>query len=272
MKMWKIQSIGLAAKFNLLAISLILATSIGICFFIVRLEVSGYYAELLSHGKTIADTTSKNCEYGVYTEDRASLLPILDSLSTDSDIAYVSVLNLEGRVLENRVFQEVTEIPPFPFGDINQAKTVAARDVTDARQDLQYVEILYPVLGSSGGVTDALLPGGSLPPAAKIIGYLRLGLTQDSLKRRIRQLLISTILVTTVIVLFGSLLSVFLSKRITSPIQRLITATQDIAEESSIRPSIYAAMTRSPSWPGPSSICAAACAITIRRSKRALPS
>jgi len=229
MKMWNIHEIGLAAKFNLLAISLILATSIGISFFMVRLEASGYYAELLSHGKTIADTTSKNCEYGVYTEDRASLLPVLDGLSTDSDIAYVSVLNLEGRVLENRIFQEAAQIPPFPFDDMGQAKTVVARDVIDARHDRQYLELLYPVLGSTGGVTDVLLPGGSLRPATKIIGYLRLGLTQDSLRRRIRQLLGSTILVTSVIVLFGSLLSMFLSKRITSPIQRLKAATQDIA-------------------------------------------
>ena len=227
--MWNIHEIGLAAKFNLLAISLILATSIGISFFMVRLEASGYYAELLSHGKTIADTTSKNCEYGVYTEDRASLLPVLDGLSTDSDIAYVSVLNLEGRVLENRIFQEAAQIPPFPFDDMGQAKTVVARDVIDARHDRQYLELLYPVLGSTGGVTDVLLPGGSLRPATKIIGYLRLGLTQDSLRRRIRQLLGSTILVTSVIVLFGSLLSMFLSKRITSPIQRLKAATQDIA-------------------------------------------
>jgi diguanylate cyclase (GGDEF)-like protein len=226
----KIQKLGVAAKFNLLTISLILATSIGICYFMVRLEVSTYYAELLSHGKTIADTTSKNCEYGVYTEDRASLLPVLEGLSSDADIAYVSVLNLEGRVLENRVFQEATGIPAFPFGDINQVKTVVARDVTDMRNDRQYLEILYPVLGSTGGAADVLLPGGSLRPETKIIGYLRLGLTQDSLRNRIHQLLTSTILVTSVIVLFGGILSVFLSKRITLPIQRLKAATQDIAE------------------------------------------
>jgi len=230
MKMWDIQEIGLAAKFNLLAISLILATSIGISFFMVRLEVSGYYAELLSHGKTIADTTSKNCEYGVYTEDRASLLPVLDGLSSDSDIVYVSVLNFDGHLLESRVFQEAAWIPPFSFGDMGQVKTVVARDVTDVRHDRRYLELLSPVLGSTGGVTDVLLPGGSLRPATKIIGYLRLGLTQDSLRRRIRQLLVSTILVTSVIVLFGSLLSMFLSRRITLPIQRLKAATQDVAE------------------------------------------
>ena len=230
MRKWKIHSCGLAAKFNLLAISLILATAIGISFFMVRLEVSGYYGELLSHGKTIADTTSKNSEYGVYTEDRASLLSALDGLASDADIAYVSVLNLEGRVLVNRVFQEVTEIPPFPFGDIKYAKTVETRDVTDSLHDRQYLEILYPILSSSSGVTDALLPDGSLQPTTKIIGYLRLGLTQERLRIRIRQLLISTVLVTFVIVLFGSLLSVFMSRRITLPIQRLKKATQDIAD------------------------------------------
>ena len=229
MKMRKRTEFGLAAKFNVLAISLILATAIGICFFMVRLEVGSYYGELLSHGKTIADTTSKNCEYGVYTEDRASLLPVLDGLSTDATIAYVSVLNRDGRVLESRVFQEAAEIPPLPFGEIGRTRTVTARDITDPRHDRQYLEILYPVLGSTSGATDVLLPGGSALTDAKTIGYLRLGMTRDGLRQRIRELLVSTVLVTSVIVLIGGLLSVFLSKRITSPIQRLKAATQDLA-------------------------------------------
>jgi len=221
---------GLAAKFNLLTISLILATSIGICFFMIRLEIRTYYEELLNHGKTIADTTAKNCEYGVFTEDQFSLLPVIEGLSSNPDIAYASVLTKGGRMLTARMFQPAEQMPASPFADIPQVALVVHQDFENKQNGRQYIEIIYPVVGSVGGITDALLQSGELQPAPKTIGYLRLGLTQDGLKLRIQQLLISTMLVTAVIVLIGGMLSVFLSKRFTAPLGLLKAATYEIAQ------------------------------------------
>ena len=94
----------LATKLNLLISTLILATAAGICLFMIRMEMTNSYRELLNHGKTIASTTARNCEFGIYTENRSLLLPILESLSADSEIAYVSVMNRKRAVLASRVF------------------------------------------------------------------------------------------------------------------------------------------------------------------------
>jgi diguanylate cyclase (GGDEF)-like protein len=221
---------GIAAKYNLLSIVLILATSLGISFFMIRLEISGYYAELLTHGKTIADTTAKNCEYGLYTEDKPSLLSVVEGLSSDSDIAYVAILTKDGRQLVSRVFQATAGMPASPFDNTPLAETAVHTDFIQAQNGRRYLEILHPVGGNLGGVSDELLQNVTVRQQPKIIGYLRLGLTQDRLNHRIHQLLTSALFVTTSIVFFGGILMVIMSKRITSPLRELKAAIRDIAE------------------------------------------
>jgi diguanylate cyclase (GGDEF)-like protein len=220
----------LAAKLSLLTISLILAASIGICLFMIRTEITNYYAELLNHGETIADTTSKNCEFGVYTEDRASLSRVIEALSVDADIAYVSVMNRGMQALASRVFKKAGEIPALPFRDIGAAGGMVHEDFINRKDGQRYIELLVPVVSVTGAeFEDALFPGRAVRREPKVIGYLRLGLTQEGLRKRIRQLLLSTTLFTTVLLILGSGLTILLTRRITSPLMRLKAATQDIS-------------------------------------------
>ena len=151
----------LAAKLNFLTILLILVTSAGISIFVFRTESLSYYQELLSHGRTIADMTSKNCEYGIYTEDRLSLLPVIESLSVDPAIAYVSVMNRQDRSLVSKVFKQSLEMPALPFSDdIHGARGIVHEDFINKQDGRRYIEIFAPVAGAaSGHITDVLLQG-----------------------------------------------------------------------------------------------------------------
>jgi signal transduction histidine kinase len=221
----------LAAKFNTLTISLVLATAAGICAFIIHLEMTNYYSALLSHGTTIAETTAKNCELGVYTKDSASLIQVLKGLATDADIAYASVVNRENRQLASQIFSGSgsTLETDFPLDD--STRLVQYRDVSDKRDKLQYTEILYPITGSSGkDISNVLFTAGPNAATSEVIGYLRLGLTQASLQKRIRQLILSATLFTACVVLIGTGFTILLSRRITSPLKRLTAVSQHVAE------------------------------------------
>lgn len=225
------KKLNLAAKFNLLTIVLIVATSVGICLFVIRLETTNYYRELLNHGTTIADTTAKNCEFGIYTENQASLLAVLESLSTDPQIAYVSVMNRRHQVLASRVFRGAGDQPEHPVPINDKPTTIVHRDVIDGRDGQRYIEVICPVASASGiDITDVLLKGDEVSREPTVIGYLRLGLTQEGLQKRIRQMLVSITLFTSMLVIFGIGLTLFLTKRITSPLARLTAVTQDISE------------------------------------------
>ncbi len=220
----------LAAKLSLLTISLILAASIGICLFMIRTEITNYYTELLNHGETIADTTSQNCEFGVYTEDRASLSRVIEALSVDEDIAYVAVMNRGMQALASRVFKKAGEIPDLPFRDIGAAGGMVHEDFINRKDGQRYIELLVPVVSVAGAeFADALFQGKTARREPQVIGYLRLGLTQEGLRKRIRQLLLSTTLFTTVLLILGSGVTILLTRKITLPLMRLKAATQDIS-------------------------------------------
>jgi nitrogen fixation/metabolism regulation signal transduction histidine kinase len=219
----------LAAKFSALAISLIVVTAVGICLFTVRMEVANYYQELLNHGITIADSTSQNCEYGVYTGDEGTLHQAVQGLSTDKDIVYVAVLSADGRVLARKVFRTSLEIPGDLHGTVTSVSQVRHADYVNSGDGERYLEILYPITTGQEGITDPLLQT-AVVMEPKIIGYLRLGLTQEGLRKKIRLLIISVALFTSVLVVLGSVLSIYLSRKITSPVEQLKAATQEIAK------------------------------------------
>ncbi len=223
----------LAAKFNILTILLVLVTAAGTCLFMIRMEMSQYYQELLNHGKTIADTTARNCELGIYTENEALLLLVLEGLGSDSEIAYVSIINRRHTVLASRVFKGVNKQLPARAIPINDNSTaVRHADIEDENTGRQYIEILSPLKSVAYQDVSGSLFREKQPSVAEpaVIGYIRLGLTQEGLQKRIRQMFFSLAVFTTVIVLLGTAFTVFLTRKITSPLQRLRTATQDIAE------------------------------------------
>jgi signal transduction histidine kinase len=224
--------LSLATKFNLLSIALILITAAGICLFMIRMEMTNNYRELLSHGKTIADTTARNCEFGMYTENRSLLLPVLESLSADSEIAYVSVMNRKRAVLASRVFiGKSKQLPNHSILIDESSAAIQHADFIDAQDGRKYTEILCPLMSEGhNGITDVLLRSEAVSPESSVIGYVRLGLTHEVLQKRIQQMLISVIVFTIALVLIGMALTVLLTRKITSPLKRLTQATQSIAE------------------------------------------
>ncbi len=221
----------LAAKFNALTIALILATAIGICVFMLYMEVQHSRNILRTHGETITSTTAKNCEFGIYTENRELLLSILKKLSSDPDIAYVSVMNRHYSAIATHVFNNTTTVPEQSLIPEKNDIQVHHQSLIDKKTEVQYFDIVYPVV--SGEQDDMAHAAVKMKPAMlqpKIIGYVRLGLTQADLQNRIRNLILSTIAFTAFLVLLGAILIVVLSRRITSPLERLTTAAIDMTE------------------------------------------
>jgi len=223
--------VSIAAKFNILTITVILATAVGICLFMIRLEESAHYNALVNHGKTIADTTAKNCELGMYTENSETLFPVLDGLSTDAELAYVSVLNRKGLPLAARVFKGSGNQLERPVLISDGENEVVYRELTESGSGQRYIEILYPVRGASANdINDVIFKDDQALRKPVTIGYLRLGLTQEGLRKRLHELILSAVLFTSLLVLIGSGCAILWSRRITSPLKRLIAATQDVAE------------------------------------------
>ena len=222
--------LGLTAKFNLLTIALILATSFGIATFVTLSGRANHYESLLRKGTTAAGILAQNSEYGIYAEDRHSLRQIVESLNADADVAYVAVMNQSMQALVTNLLSPSVGIPAHegPLPSTMEHRTFQGKD------GKEYISIVTPVMSRAQGSSDALFPtlgpGDEGAIEVERIGYVVLVLNQERMQREAQKFLISTALFTSLLGLLGIGLTVLLTRRIAAPIEELVRVTHDIAE------------------------------------------
>jgi signal transduction histidine kinase/CheY-like chemotaxis protein len=224
------KGIGLSTKFNLLAISLILTTAVGIAVFVIRGEIKNAHQELINHGQAIADIVAKNSEYGVYTKDRESLLQIVEALKTDSNIAYIAIIDHKGSPLVQEYFKSTVQLPSKLTPEmVSISKRLPQEEFINRQDGMPYVDIRVPVMGGPNEPSEMFLDRGN-SSQRRMIGYAQIGLTQEASRKRINQLLLSTSIFTSLITLLGIGLTLLITRRITFPIKKLMLATQEASE------------------------------------------
>jgi signal transduction histidine kinase len=220
----------ITSKFNLLSISLILVTSLGIAGYILWRDVSTQYDDLLDHGQSIAEILAQNSEYGIYTEDQDYLANLLESALSDDYVAYAAVYNDKHRVLISK-----GRDPSLLFEDIaySTGRNIRTRNtekhlVTEI-DGKKYTDILAPVVISPENIFNGTDSDGD-DGEEKIIGYVQLGLSHRELEMRIRNFLRSSILFTLFVLLIGCAVTIALTRQIVSPISKLAMVATDVSD------------------------------------------
>jgi signal transduction histidine kinase/CheY-like chemotaxis protein/HPt (histidine-containing phosphotransfer) domain-containing protein len=225
--------LSLATKFNMLALALVLVTALGIALFVVRQERINTSRALVNHGRSVAAMVAQNSEYGIYTENEAFLSQIIDSLAVDAEVAYVTILNRDRRVLVSRTLQAGVQIPTtfYPQQEPMLPQSIREAEFRNDADGELYFDILTPVISQAKSeATDALSRLAPHAEQSQLIGYVQLGLTQRGLRSHIQHFLVSTVLFTSALVFVGVLLSLFLTRRITSPLHTLAQVALAISE------------------------------------------
>ncbi len=215
----------LAARFNMMTILMILVTSVGITLFVIKQETVSSYDELINRGTSVALIISKNSDYSIYTEDQKSLQQLADSTLTDINVAYVAILNAERRVLASKTKSAAVQIP---FREKAKLDQITMERVMSEEGGQEYIDILAPVVSVSSG--DLAGFGKEADTGPKTIGYVQIGLSQEGLHSRIRTLLLSMVIFTSLLVAVGVAATVYMTRRITSPVKKLARVAREISQ------------------------------------------
>ena len=226
--------LSLATKFNLLIISSILMTAVGLSYFVVKAEIKNVRQELLDHGLVLAEMTAKTCEPGILQGNKASLSQIIKGLALNPDIVYVRIKSTADAVLTETLFNPSVALSKegSRFRASSPGQTTLAKFINES-DGKEYFEVRAPVWKGSAEV---ILPEFSIddPRNSKkrpqLLGFVYLGLGQEKINTRISHFILNTALITALLVLVGVGLTFFLTKRITSPAQRLQKAAEEIAD------------------------------------------
>jgi HAMP domain-containing protein len=220
----------LATKFNLLTCALILCASVAIGGFLVQQQITTTSEDLVRRGEILTALIAQNSEYGVFTENRESLLKLVESLTVDPDFAYVEIRGKDSKVLawKSQVGQQV----PPPEGLPSEAgKGAFTIDGHDNATGHAFLEVHAPVTTKPVKELDGLFVDRS-PASAQpmVIGSVRLGLGKQRLEQSIHEAWISTIFAAALIALLGMAMTVLVTRRITAPIRMLHDATHEVSQ------------------------------------------
>ncbi len=225
----RIRGLGLVAKLSTLSIVLIVATSLTIVLYLIQGERQKNYQDLLQRGFFLATLVAQNSEYGIYTENQASLRQLVDSLFSDVTVAYAAISNQNKKLLVSRVADGQVRIPTeLQRKQFDSESNIYYEEVLDQRAGRHYIDLLIPVISLSQEAVDDLFmdePNSEL----QTIGYVQVGLDLAPLSRRGDKFIADALVVTFLVAVLGALLTIFLTRRIAGPIKRLAKAARQIS-------------------------------------------
>jgi signal transduction histidine kinase len=228
--MAKKKGLRLVAKFNLLTLALISATSLSIGAFVIHNELQDNYEQLVRHGASIAAMTAQSGEYALYTENQEALQRIVESVSVHPEIVSVRILNQEKNTLIEKPTPSLLFIPPsLPYVPVSPEQTVLFADFFAERDGAPYTVILAPVLTNSQSTGAALFLTLEAPESARTIGYIQLALSHQGLMDRRWEFLVSISAFTSLLILVGVTITVMMTRRLAAPLRTLARVTREIS-------------------------------------------
>jgi len=239
----QLKEIGLTSKFNLLSIALVLITAIAVTTYAVKREWDSQIKNLQEEGLQTVNILAEFSEYAIYTGDQDSINTILNSRDDDV-ITYLGLLRHDSSVLAEKWRETAHEI----FPGWREQSIVNGRDVVFS-EDGKYIQFIAPVLSdlnsdldafvtdsdtlqeatSGTAIKDAIADKSDDTVTAETIGYVRLILKTSEIEQQAAEAVLASIFMTGFIVFVAIGLTLLLTRRITRPVNQLLTATRDIS-------------------------------------------
>lgn len=209
---------GLKFKF-LLVISLLLGTMgflIGLTLFIGL--KNSFEGQLEKRGLALANGIAGFGALAVSVEDRAALEQMILGPSHELDVAYIAVLNQEGKVIIHSDERENGKMLKDPL-------------TVQALTTLQ--PTVYRYQNTSGRYFDVVAPvhlGAMQSHDGKKVGLVRVGLSLTGIESEMRRLLLVTFSLLGVLIGIGIFVSLVLTRIITAPLEQMAGLAVKIAD------------------------------------------
>ncbi|CAH1388179.1 EAL domain-containing protein [Candidatus Nitrotoga sp. M5] len=223
----------ITAKFNTLTIFLIVFTALATGSYMVWKHQVSAFDNFTQHGKETAVMLSRNIEYGVYTENQQVLSQAVQGLGENPDIAYLIVSNKKKEVLIQRDFQKLQQLPSITEQVILLSeKKFVINNFLDPSNSRSIINIVVPVymlaMKEINNFEVGLANISNQNSNAELIGYLQLGISQDRIYEDSMQFILQMLFIYPLILTLCILLMFWQTKRITRPINELVSATHEI--------------------------------------------
>ncbi len=219
------RGIKLAAKLNLLSASLILLTAAVLAGYAIFQKSETAHEDLAVRGMEIAKIAALNSQYGIYTESGEELQQIVNNLLVNRNVVAAEMRDSKHKLLMQTSNAEEQAMPDYVAQRPSTQQEVSVSVFNNSANKTRYSVITVPVLGSFGAVDSDDESGAE----RHVIGYIRISLSHASLQQSVNSFALSIMSVTLLAVLVGVVLTLLMTRRITSPLLAVVKATRRVA-------------------------------------------
>jgi diguanylate cyclase (GGDEF)-like protein len=217
--------VGLRAKFNALAVGLIVVTAVATSGFYVVRQWLDEASDLRVHGTAIATTLSTLPASSFEGASAAEIARTFAGLASDKDLAYVGAQDARGRLLALRWYtseQGAASLSPLPAAD--QLPTHGATrpaDVTIGGQ--RYLEII-----ARAAEPPVRIAGSAATPDSASPVYIRVGMRAGKTWQQFRRHASGALLVVGLILVASIAATLIVTRRLVAPMRELMRAARAV--------------------------------------------
>jgi two-component system NtrC family sensor kinase len=230
---------GLKVRFVLIISCLILFTSVILSGFLIKKQSQVIHRELDKRGESLVKNLAYNSEYGVLVENKDLLLNLIKGLAQQEDVAYVMIQDRKGDILAELESEKLT--PSF----VREQEIITSEAFkkegffrnhwVSKEEGSGFCTFSYPIHTTKiqrskeelGIIFDKQM---SPEKRREKIGVAHVGMSLANMRREIANMKNMIVLLTALVVAIGVLLTIFLVNIIVKPIQKLVSATQRVAD------------------------------------------
>ena len=228
-KTWNMKlELGIADKFNLLSVLMIIVTAVAVATYVVQYEKVLAYEALVTNGESIIRTIAKNSDHGIQAGKPDVMTGLVDGALTNKHVSFVAITDTEFVPLVQRHANAVSTVPAVPNGN---GITPGTRNLVIRDDATSSVRFLVPVMSAadSGDVmSDTPVKAGELH--SRVIRYVWLGLGLEAMHEKVANYLKNIAMIAAIATLLSSLLMLIISKRMFRPMITLATAMENVTE------------------------------------------
>ncbi len=216
---------------------LIFALTVSLTFLFYRHERKEVTDSLIENNLLLADILAYNSRLGVFSESAEQLRIPMEGIFQQRETVAVSVYSLEGRFLAGRERPEKEEWKAAAAAD-QRARAIAADMLAKLQtssspfflETPDRMEFWSPVLTSTGPrEAEALfLEGQSSSGSERRSGFVRIIISKTDLRKKLRSLLLESILIGLIFLAAGAAFVYWAIKRLINPLDKLIGGVQTL--------------------------------------------
>jgi len=216
----------LRLRFTLVIFATIVGVASALGAYFSRQQRLAAAEALATHASTLATSLAYNCEYAAFVANREMLQRYAQGAMQVQDVEYVLVEDSHGNVLA-----AIGRYEPRRERGAAAPDLPGVAEYLDSRR-VPMLEATAPILLQTGSQPgEELLPSraGGMAPGRQI-GLVRVGISQQSSRARVRGLQGTALLLTAAISLLGAAVAILFVRRIVQPLRRLLRGTERIAQ------------------------------------------